>query len=737
MSVSLSLRIESKEDSQVYDPIWMTCRWQWNRDQETKERKLSKKELGGSNSSFMQVTLSAPSVPPSNSSSPSIYLYKHIMLIVTLYGLHRKVKSAVQIEQKLGTCQILLNQIQSKKQPYFSIGVDYEMPSFAVFVDMDQCSCVTADGVKIKWSDYITRQKTGVKDDKKKWRATHANDEALRDYTRKDKDKVFQFLISANRSGSWLVPSLFERTIMYDIRDVHVWSGNMIPHLFAVRYQKEPVYTPLHTRYYESLLAVTMDEMGIAAMDMDRWCKEGDRMNSVDVDRWGEILCAMCARSSRLCMYANDTVYKTKSFQHESKQGMEAQETEKSWRAKEVMTNPYGLGDLTPTSNEVSQSGDQITMMRTFPHFSAAQGDCDDMAFNTCVEMMHLKEMIRQGLFLHRPHACFWNSFVTQYTPVVAICTMNEIQDLPADERLSYLRSFENTTAQQKTDKLFIQHVISISFPSSWLKVWIERGLSIPSEHSVSPSISHSVITMESVADFKGCPHSTLWTEHQARQAYKLEEFYTMIYTHHDAMPRPSMWKFEKPQSVWNKGRLYGLCATLYVAKDEDNGQMHEGQFFWFNTQTKKYGIVFEDMQKLVEIEKNADGHSPWCLIQVGSETPLHLSRFPSSFAQEEKRPGCFRKDGQNITSSVPPTESIFNRDEDVPLFMYCRRVDWDEYGSAFKEWCLAHKSTFRVGVWDSVQKCVVYSKVEESWNPTFIDLNSVQPIVQLCIHMK
>ena len=750
--LNLSVRIQVLEDLSIYDSFKLQYRWQWNRSKATTYRYPSATiaEQSADSTAFLLLRIPGPLAMhpfnqhggnstattdegkdpfypfPVQTSSPSL------MLVVTLFASHRKPKTQVLVQQKLGTCHLLVNQIQALTRPTYSFGIQSSVPTFALFVDPDRSS----------WGDgaLLTKLLPGP------YEPLLSPVTALKQYTQKDMDRVYEHLIQTHKQHQWIHPLLYQRSLMFDVRDIHVWTGNMFPDLFSDQYQVPLSYAPSNIHYYEYLLHLAMAEFDLTPKELDLLIASPSAVQK-NIGWVAELLGYVLTKSARMYMYAFDTVYKGEGFKRVSAKRVKEQDSKYSWRAQELLPMPYGLvhhDDSLPET--VSQTGDQVTVVRTFPDPGEAQVDCDDAAVHIAIDAMHLQKMALRGDMKSRPHAALW-SVIHQWTVAVCICTMSCSETHSPESHRQYVYE----SAPSTKDAPYDQHVISIGFPSPLFATWVRRGRSCGRGNSPSsPPLSSSssllpanipVLTLEGIAHYRVLQHVGGSGEggsppHPQRSC---SEFYRLVWSGEPPLPHASVWKFQKPQWIWEGGRMYAHCASVYSSAMVDH--MSTGQLWWYNTKTEKYGIPFEQMQKTT-LDKD-DG--VWCLRQLGEQRPT-LFQSPTSYAQEEVVSTCSDGDLSSQFHMIPleyeresKTGNSQEQERKLPVFLYTRKVDWVEFGKEFLEWCQVHQDKFRVGTWSmKLHRFIPYPQTENMsllhYVPKSILLTPTQTLMQVAI---
>ena len=193
--------------------------------------------------------------------------------------------------------------------------------------------------------------------------------------------------------------------------------------------------------------------------------------------------------------------------------------------------------------------------------------------------------------------------------------------------------------------------------------------------------------------------------------------------------PHVAMWSFKQPSSTTDNCQRYAFITTIYSGEKIDDEIVSQR---WFvNTKTHQYGISMKQV-----MNANDMMNSDWGLIRNCNLNIIEKSKesLVEIIKNEAKIPSY------KCSGAVPYYIPLIDDSKEASLiFLYCRKVDWDQHSSIFLNWVLKHQDMFKFGSIEKnsyFQEFSLNSSNSSSFQPELVQLNQFQTICRLCIQM-
>jgi hypothetical protein len=483
----------------------------------------------------------------------------------------------------------------------------------------------------------------------------------------------------------WARPELYLVTAVFDVRESQIWPGELLPHLFDPHFQRETTYTDAHVRFYRQALRVALLHLGSKTPEQCPRRYDAELLNYVSC--W----------TARAHIYGNDQIEKKPHFRPPllDQEKIELPQSWRKTRYEEQGLSGHMVEDVDPES-KVQYTGDQLLIIRTVPKqcLSCLQMDCEDADNDICINMMHLKEMLKQkspALSFTVEERTLLQK-LTRWNPVEIVCTALHNVQLSSEDRLMYLKG---DSSKAHINDSYGAHSIGLALPNDLLQELVIRGRTYKSNVGSlrtadnmptprGPSLL-PVVVLESVDVNPGYMEADASEEWEGPD---LARFHHLLYA--KKAPKRSMWQIMQPHHLVQYARLYGFAVALY--SPEKILGIAIGQTFWYNTATKQVGIAFQQLVDAPYLWKERD----WCLISwVPFVPPAEIEKSP--YVLHELKSVCYTlsKDKaqepetkrEKEKEKTKETKQVHKKEKDI-IWIYGRWPDWILWGLDFWHWC-------------------------------------------------
>lgn len=633
-------------------------------------------------------------------------------------------------QQCIGSVVIPIDTIQSKEYIYLSNGIDIYIPTFEIQIDPQQSKLANKTLLNI-----ITKQKRSSTTTWLEDNMSTFNSETLSIV--KEVNMVFLRQMSVDPYTRWIRRGLRINSMIYDPREVHMWSGSMIPSLFTTLLQEIKSYPPA-IQFYINHISLSLQETGLTPENLI------GPSNRIVL---GEILARTMCRTARSFVYGQDQI----ETSHELPTPNTTFDTKKmQWRSRYKILNLGKSNDQVMDRDQeleldydsiiktwIAQKGDQLSIPRLFPNPHLARIDCEDVALEIVILFYVLKLQLKDKF----PSSSSLSSIIReliQYTVVLCNCTMVSTQGRhKSQEELLQPDTYFTLEHEQKQqsntiinsedsnvfdDPNYIDHVTSIGLATNLFEWLIRKGRTyiFDRDHAKydQPIVpTHVNLILEGTDTYSGCQilqDNTSFGTELLQDPYKLKEFTSLLVS---SFRYSSMWSFKQPNSSTENCKRYAFVTCLYSGERVDDEYV--GQVWFVNTKTHQYGIPMKDVMRTQYLAQ-----SDWALIPFYKS---NASTNNNSWIQQELTIPCYVCDEAYAMPIVATPSSI------LPIFLYCRVIDWEQYSIAFLEWVTTYSNQLQIGYWKDtfiVQQPII------DYKPECIILNQFQTVYRICILM-